>query len=218
MLRLPDPCLVVLVGATAAGKSDWAAEWFAPEQIVSSDRLRAAVGRGERDQRASRDAFEVLDLIVAKRLARGLTTVIDSTGLDAGRAPPGARSPARPASRPTRSSVDAPAAVVRERNRARAAPRAGRGRHRQLRAAAAVAEALAGEGLAAVHPAGPVALVPPALVGALAAAARQQEDPMLLEFGLQVARFGWPGHPATTAATLAEVARAAEEPASRASG
>ena len=46
MLRLPDPCLVVLVGATAAGKSDWAAQWFAPEQVVSSDRLRAVVGRG----------------------------------------------------------------------------------------------------------------------------------------------------------------------------
>ena len=81
-LRLPDPCLVVLVGATAAGKSHWAAAWFRPDQIVSSDRLRAVVGTGERDVRASRDAFEVLDLIVAKRLARRLTTVVDSTGLE----------------------------------------------------------------------------------------------------------------------------------------
>src|SRR3954466_7698866 len=84
-MRLPDPCLVVLVGATASGKSHWAHEWFAPDQVVSSDRLRAVVGAGERDQRASADAFEVLDLIVAKRLRRGLTTVIDSTGLDAKR-------------------------------------------------------------------------------------------------------------------------------------
>ena len=84
-MRLPDPCLVVLVGPTAAGKSHWAAQWFAPEQVVSSDALRAAVGAGERDVRASKDAFEVLDLIVAKRLARGLTTVIDSTGLEAKR-------------------------------------------------------------------------------------------------------------------------------------
>src|SRR3954452_2584734 len=81
-LRLPDPCLVVLVGATAAGKSAWAASWFAPDQVVSSDRLRAVVGTGERDQGASRDAFEVLDLIVAKRLKRRLTTVVDSTGLE----------------------------------------------------------------------------------------------------------------------------------------
>ena len=62
-----------------------------------------------------------------------------------------------------------------------------------------------------MHPAGPVALVPPGLVGALDAAARQHEDPRALAFGLQIQRFGWPGHPATTAATLAEVARAAEE-------
>jgi predicted kinase len=76
---------VVLVGATAAGKSHWAHACFDAGQIVSSDRLRAAVGTGERDQRASRDAFEVLDLIVEKRLKRALTTVVDSTGLDARR-------------------------------------------------------------------------------------------------------------------------------------
>src|SRR3954452_181020 len=91
-LRLPDPCLVVLVGATAAGKSHWAAQWFHPDQVVSSDRLRAVVGTGERDVRASRDACEVLALIVRKRLARRLTTVVDSTVLepklrDAWRAP-----------------------------------------------------------------------------------------------------------------------------------
>ncbi|MDX6647084.1 MAG: hypothetical protein QOK40_2811, partial [Miltoncostaeaceae bacterium] len=61
-LRLPDPCLVVLVGASGAGKSAWAGAWFDADQIVSSDRLRAVVGAGERDQRAGRDAFEVLDL------------------------------------------------------------------------------------------------------------------------------------------------------------
>ncbi len=42
------------------------------------------------------------------------------------------------------------------------------------------------------------------------AAARQQEDPMTLDFGLHVSRFDWPGHPASTATTLADVARAAE--------
>jgi F420-dependent oxidoreductase-like protein len=34
---------------------------------------------------------------------------------------------------------------------------------------------------------------------------------MTLDFGLQVSRFDWQGHPATTAATLADIARAAEE-------
>jgi F420-dependent oxidoreductase-like protein len=53
--------------------------------------------------------------------------------------------------------------------------------------------------------------VPPAFVTALDAATRQKEDPMKLDFGLQVPRFDWPGHPATTAATLAEIAGAAED-------
>jgi len=56
-----------------------------------------------------------------------------------------------------------------------------------------------------------VALVPPAFLAAPAAAARQQEDPMTLDFGLQVSRFDVPGHPQSTAHELAAIARAAEE-------
>ena len=70
MLRLPDPSLVVLVGASAAGKSWWAREHFRPEQIVSSDQLRAVVGEGEHDLAASSDAFVLLEQIVAARTGR----------------------------------------------------------------------------------------------------------------------------------------------------
>jgi F420-dependent oxidoreductase-like protein len=210
-LRLPDPCLVVLVGATAAGKSQWAHACFEPDQIVSSDRLRAAVGTGERDQRASRDAFEVLELIVAKRLARGLTTVIDSTGLDAKRRAAW-RALAQRHDVPAVAIVfEAQAALVRSRNRARAAPVPSPVVTAQLRELEATAGRLAGEGFAGVHGAAPVTLVPAGLLTALHSAARQREDPLVLDFGLQISRFGWPGHPATTAQTLAEVARAAEE-------
>jgi F420-dependent oxidoreductase-like protein len=210
-VRLPDPCLVVLVGATSSGKSYWAQEWFHADQIVSSDRLRAVVGTGERDQRASRDAFEVLDLIVAKRLRRRLTTLIDSTGLEAERRDAW-RSLAERHGVPAYAVVfDPPANVVRERNRARGAPVPSKVLTAQLRKADGIAEVLAGEGFAAVHGAGPVELVPSAFATVLEAAARQKEDPMKLDFGLQVSRFDWPGHPATTAATLAEVARAAED-------
>jgi F420-dependent oxidoreductase-like protein len=210
-VRLPDPSLVVLVGATSSGKSHWAQEWFHSDQIVSSDRLRAVVGAGERDQRASSDAFEVLDLIVAKRLRRRLTTVIDSTGLEAERRDAW-RSLAERQRVPAYAIVfDPPAAVVRERNRASAAPVPSKVLTAQLRKADGIADVLGDEGFAAVHRAGPVALVPPAFVTALDAATRQKEDPMKLDFGLQVPRFDWPGHPATTAATLAEMARAAEE-------
>jgi F420-dependent oxidoreductase-like protein len=210
-LRLPDPCLVVLVGATATGKSHWALEWFEPDQVVSSDRLRAVVGAGERDQRASRDAFEVLDLIVAKRLARGLTTVIDSTGLEQKRRDAW-RALAERHGVPAHAVVfDPPDKVVRERNRARGTPVPPKVVSGQLRESADIAERLADERFAAVHRAGPVTLVPSDFVTAVDAAARQREDPMTLEFGLQVSRFDWAGHPDTTAATLADVARTAED-------
>src|SRR5919199_1843741 len=210
-LRLPDPCLVVLAGASGSGKSQWAQAWFGADEIVSSDRLRAVVGAGERDQRASRDAFEVLDLIVAKRLRRGLTTVIDSTGLEARRRAAG-RGEAGRHGAPAYGVVFAlPAAVVRERNRARGSPVPTKVVSAQLREAERLAERLAGEGFAGVHRPGPVTQVPPAFLTAPQAAARQQEDPMTLDFGLQVSRFDWPGHPQTTASTLAAIARAAEE-------
>jgi F420-dependent oxidoreductase-like protein len=207
-LRLPDPCLVVLVGATGAGKSAWARAWFDADCVVSSDRLRGVVGAGERDQRASRDAFELLDLIVAKRLARGLTTVVDTTGLEAKRRA-GWLALAADASVPAYAvTFDVPEKVVRERNRARGAPVPPKVVAAQLREAAEVFGALAGEGFAGVAAAAPVELVPPAFLSAPAAAARQADAPLPLAFGLQVSRFGWEG---STARTLADVARAAEE-------
>jgi F420-dependent oxidoreductase-like protein len=210
-LRLPDPCLLVLVGATGAGKSEWAQTWFHADQVVLSDRLRAVVGAGERDQRASRDAFEVLDLIVAKRMKRRLTTVVDSTGLEAKRR--GAwRSLAERHGVPAHVVVfEPPASVVRQRNRARGSPVPSKVVTAQLREVAGVADRLAAEGFAGVHRDGPVSLVPPTFLTALDAAKRQKEDPVKLEFGLQVSRFDWPGHPGTTATALAGVARAAEE-------
>src|ERR1700748_3681684 len=84
-VALPDPALVVLVRASAAGKSVWAAEHYRPHEVVSSDRLRAVVGSGEHDLDASADAFALLDHIVAARLRRGLTAVVDTLGLDSAR-------------------------------------------------------------------------------------------------------------------------------------
>ena len=100
---------------------------------------------------------------------------------------------------------------MRSRNRARARPVPSTVVTSQLREVAALAERLAGEGFASVQQPGPVELVAPELVTALDAAARQREDPLVLDFGLQISRFGWPGHPATTRDTLADVARAAED-------
>ena len=52
---------------------------------MSSDSLRVIGRTGDADLDASREAFAVLDLVVSARVRRGLTTVIDTLGLDADR-------------------------------------------------------------------------------------------------------------------------------------
>lgn len=81
-LHVPDPSLVVLVGASGSGKSTLARRCFAEEEIVSSDSARAWVSGDAADQQASADAFEVVQLIVGKRLARNLLTVVDATNVE----------------------------------------------------------------------------------------------------------------------------------------
>jgi protein phosphatase len=78
-LVLPDPTLVVLLGAAGAGKSTLAARLFAPAEVVSSDALRAAISGSEADQRASAAAFRALHRTVDRRLAAGAMTVVDAT-------------------------------------------------------------------------------------------------------------------------------------------
>ena len=60
-------------------------ERYRSTEIVSSDALRAVVGSGPADLDASRDAFALLEQIVSARIGRGLTTVVDTLGLDADR-------------------------------------------------------------------------------------------------------------------------------------
>jgi len=81
-VTVPDPALVVLIGASGSGKSTWAAAHYRPSEVVSSDVLRAVVGSGPADLDASVDAFAVLEQIVAARIGRGLTTVVDTLGTD----------------------------------------------------------------------------------------------------------------------------------------
>ena len=113
---------MVLVGATGSGKSRWAAERFRASEIVSSDALRAVVGSGPADLDASVDAFALLDQIVAARLSRSLTTVIDTLGLDPERRA-FYRRQARAAGLPAVLVImNTPAALCRQRNRERDRP------------------------------------------------------------------------------------------------
>lgn len=81
-IPIPDPALVVLVGAAGSGKSTFAARHFAPGDVISSDALRAALTGDEADQRANRQAFAILHQEVSRRLAAGRTVVVDATNVE----------------------------------------------------------------------------------------------------------------------------------------
>ncbi|MEK6719844.1 MAG: AAA family ATPase [Chloroflexota bacterium] len=128
-LRIPVPSLVVLVGASGAGKSTFARRWFPDSSILSSDALRAELGRGEADQRVSRRAFEILHRDLAARLERRELTIVDATNIEPharrallARRPTPDRAGGEPTFEPIRAIaivLDVAAAGVHARNAAR---------------------------------------------------------------------------------------------------
>ena len=80
-IKIPELSLVVLIGASGSGKSTLARRLFKPGEVLSSDAFRALVSNDENDQTATEDAFDSLHYVLAKRLKRGLLTVIDATNV-----------------------------------------------------------------------------------------------------------------------------------------
>jgi len=81
LLTIPELSLVVLVGPSGCGKSTFARKHFRPTEVLSSDSFRGMVSDDENDQGATKDAFEVLHFVAAKRLAAGRLTVVDATNV-----------------------------------------------------------------------------------------------------------------------------------------
>jgi len=201
---LPDPALVVLVGASGSGKSTWARARYRAAEIVSSDDLRGVVGSGRHDLDASVEAFALLDLIVGGRVRRGLTTVVDTLGLDDVRRTGWldlARAHGLPA---VVVAFDAPADLCRRRNADRDRPVPAKVLTQQLRAFRGVLDALPDDGWDRV------VRVSGADVAPAPAATPEPVHPRRdgLEVVLQVSRFPWGDDPGTW---LRDVALAADE-------
>ena len=119
-IKIPDLSLVVLIGASGSGKSSFARTHFRPTEVLSSDFCRGLVSDDENDQAATKDAFDVLHYIAAKRLAAGRLTVVDATNVQ-----PESRKPLVALARefhclPVAIILDLPERVCQDRNAQRA--------------------------------------------------------------------------------------------------
>ncbi len=88
VLDLPDPSLVVLIGAAGAGKSTFAARQFPSAAIHSSDACRQEVSGDAGDQNATTAAFALVHERVGRALQELRLAVVDATSIHgADRAP-----------------------------------------------------------------------------------------------------------------------------------
>jgi protein phosphatase len=118
-ITVPELSLVVLIGASGSGKSSFARKHFGLYETLSSDFCRGLVSNNENEQSATNAAFAVLHFIAARRLERGLLTVVDATNVQ-----PEARKPLVELARqyhvlPVAIVLDLPERVCQDRNKAR---------------------------------------------------------------------------------------------------
>ncbi|MET9535550.1 ATP-binding protein [Streptomyces sp. NPDC006649] len=79
---VPDPALIVMIGASGSGKSTLASSWPAT-QVLELDAFRAMVSDQAGDQSSTEAAVTVMHAALKARMARRLTTVISDTNTQA---------------------------------------------------------------------------------------------------------------------------------------
>ncbi|MDJ0836628.1 MAG: AAA family ATPase [Acidobacteriota bacterium] len=80
-ITIPERSIVLLMGISGSGKSTFGAAHFLETEVISSDNIRAMLADDASDQSVSKPAFEVLQLIVRRRLEAGRIAVVDATNL-----------------------------------------------------------------------------------------------------------------------------------------
>jgi protein phosphatase len=83
LVKIPDFCLVVLIGTSGSGKSTFAARHFKPTEIISSDFCRGLADDDQSSLNATADAFALVHFIAETRLRRRKLAVIDATNVRA---------------------------------------------------------------------------------------------------------------------------------------
>ncbi|GHI98203.1 ATP/GTP-binding protein [Streptomyces olivaceus] len=78
MNPIPEPSAIVMIGPSGSGKSTLARTWPADYRL-ELDSYRWTVSGDAGDQEATADAVFLLTSVLERRLARGLTCVIDAT-------------------------------------------------------------------------------------------------------------------------------------------
>jgi probable F420-dependent oxidoreductase len=175
--------------------------------------LRAVVGEAEHDQRASADAFAVLDQIVNSRLRRRLTTVIDTLGFDAELRARWRNAARRAGMQCIGVVCDTDAAECRRRNARRPVPVPVAVLTSQLRRWPTEREIARAEPWDELLAADPVVVVPAALAPrrrSTPISATSEPSPAEVRIGVHLSSFDWPGGRERLGEDLRAIARDAE--------
>ena len=119
IIVVPDPSLIVLVGAAGSGKSTFAARHFPSDEILSSDAFRAAIAGDAANLSVTGAAFTALHASLDRRLHAGRLTLVDATNLTASARRALVRRADRARMRAIAIVLDLPPAVVLARNAGR---------------------------------------------------------------------------------------------------
>lgn len=80
-VTINDYGLVVLIGPSGSGKTTFAAKHFRASEVLSSDHYRKVVGDDDRGATTTKDAFDMIEAIAARRLRSRRLAVIDATNV-----------------------------------------------------------------------------------------------------------------------------------------